>query len=328
CQFTEIAGAVYPDEYEAFLSKMTAINLDIGAILSNLCIVKTDFYDRLFVSTVWPLVVLSALAGICYIARKRNRSTQMPETAVQRKYLEAGLFVLLFVYSSVSFTIFQTFVCQDLDDGSAYLRADYSVKCWTQNYDAYRTYASVMACVYPVGVPAVFWWWLARNRRCLKEPDRQAMPHLLPFRGLWSAYKPSCYYYEVVECSRRVFLTGAAVFVLPNSADQIAVVLLVAVIFTFISESLSPFENKYDMWLYRWGNAVLLVSMYIALLLKVELAAEASRISVAMTALLIATNVCMFVAVVVQAGLLVKGLILSRRIEDVHSAPSSFDWGA
>ncbi|CAM9133628.1 unnamed protein product, partial [Laminaria digitata] len=309
CQFTEIAGAVYPDEYEAFLSKMTPINLDIGAILSSLCIVKTDFYDRLCFSTVWPLVVLSALAGISYITRKRNRRTQTSETVVQSKYLATGLFVLLFVYSSVSFTIFQTFVCHNLDDGNGYLRADYSVKCWTPKHDVYRMYASVMVCVYPVGVPAVFGWWLARNRRSLKEPDRQAMQHLTSFRGLWSAYKPSCHYYEVVECSRRVLLTGAAVFVSPNSAEQIAVVLLVAVIFMFISESLSPFENKYDMWLYRWGNAVILVSMYIALILKVELAAEQSRISVAMTALLIAANACMIATVIVQVALLVKGLI-------------------
>ncbi|CAN0486036.1 unnamed protein product, partial [Laminaria digitata] len=85
-------------------------------------------------------------------------------------------------------------------------------------------------------------------------------------------YNPSCYYYEAVECSRRITLTEAAVFVIPNSRDQIAVLFVLAILFTFISEALSPFAINAGMWLYRWGNAVILGSMYVALLLDVELA--------------------------------------------------------
>lgn len=320
-QFTEIAGAVYPDGYEAFLSRMTAINVDIGSILSNLCIVKTDFYDRLLISTLWPLVTLVALSGISYIIRKRARSTQIPETVLQDKFLATGLLVMFFVYSSVSFTIFQTFVCDDLDDGNAYLRADYSVKCRTEKHGAYITYASVMVFVYPIGIPAFFGWWLARNRRDLGETDKQETTRIRAFRGMWSAYKPSCCYYEVVECCRRALLTGAAVFVLPNSADQIAVVLLVVVIFMFIFESLSPFKSKHDTWLYRWGNAIIIVSMYVALLLKTDLAGADSRISIAVTAVLVAANVCMVTSVLVQV---VKRICLCRRVEDVYNAPSTF----
>ncbi|CAN0486022.1 unnamed protein product, partial [Laminaria digitata] len=39
------------------------------------------------------------------------------------------LFIVFFVYSSVSFTIFRTFVCDDLDDGTSPLRADCSLVC-------------------------------------------------------------------------------------------------------------------------------------------------------------------------------------------------------
>ncbi|CAM9138642.1 unnamed protein product, partial [Laminaria digitata] len=227
-------------------------------------------------------------------------STERTEPVVQRKHLAAGLFIVCFVYASVSFNIFQTFVFDDLDNGYAYLRADYRIKCCTEKHDAYRTYAGVMVLSYPIGV-AVFGWWLARNRDDLEEPDRLEIAHLKSVRGLWSAYKPSCYYYEVVECSRRVVLTGAAVFALPNPADQIAVVMLVAVVFMFISESIFPFKMKYDMWLYRWGNAILLISMYVSLLLKVELTREERDVSMAMTTLLIAANVIMIAIVIVQA---------------------------
>ncbi|CAM9983219.1 unnamed protein product [Laminaria digitata] len=146
------------------------------------------------------------------------------------------------------------------------------------------------------------------------------MAHLDSFRGLWGAYNPSCYYYEVVECSRRVALTGTAVFILPNSADQIAFIFLLAILFTFVSESLSPFATKADMWLYRWGNAIILGSMYVALLLKVELADKESKTSSLMTTLLIAANVLLVMTVVVQGLLLVKGLYMSSR---VYPSPSA-----
>lgn len=53
----------------------------------------------------------------------------------------------VFVYSSVSFTVSQTFVCDSLDDGKAYLRSEYIITFNTQRYGAYFVYASLMACV-------------------------------------------------------------------------------------------------------------------------------------------------------------------------------------
>lgn len=330
-QFTEIAGAVYPDEYEAFLSKLTAINLDVGIIISNSCIVTTDFYDRLLLATIGPAIVLFFLFGILFMVRRRQANHNEATAPLwQHKRASTALFILFFVYSSVSFTIFQTFVCDDLDDGNSYLRADYSIHCSTKRHLVYTTYASVMVCIYPVGIPAFFGWWLAANRHDLVEPDREEMSHLKAFRGLWAAYSPRCYYYEVVECCRRIVLTGAAVFVLPNSVEQIAIILLLAVVFTFISESLSPFGTNSDMRLYRWGNAIVLASMYVALILKAGLTDAGSQSSSAMTVLLIAANVFLMVTVVVQAALLVRGLYTPTVVEQVHplSSRSSFQMSA
>lgn len=311
-QFTEIAGAVYPDEYEAFLSTMTLVKFDIGSIMSSSCLVSTDFYHRLVISTVAPLVTLLACVGSYAIATTRNRNSRTAGPIVKHKHLSVGLFIVFFVYSSVSFTIFQTFVCDPLDDGSAYLRADYSITCYTGVHTAYLAYASVMVCVYPVGIPAFFAWWLVRNRQELESPGRETVPQLQSYRCLWAAYKPSSYYYEVVECGRRIVLTGAAVFILPDSPEQVAFVLFFAVVFMFVSESISPFESKTDMWLYRWGNGIILASMYVALLIKADLADKESQGSSAITALLIAANVFMVFTVAVQAVLLMRGICVSK----------------
>ena len=317
CQFNEIAGAVYPDEYEAFISRMAFSNVDITFILSNFCIMRTNFYDRLLLATLGPFCLLFALASSYTIAKRRNGNAELMVSVVKRKHLSTVLFATFVLYSSVSFTIFQTFICDTLAEDAQYLRADYSISCQTEEYKVYRLYAMLIVCIYPVGIPGVFGWWLVSNRRDLEKPDRETVAELKPFRGLWAAYQPSRYYYEVVEYGRRVLLTGAAVFVLPGSSAQIAAILLVAVVFMFISESLSPFESRTDMWVYRWGNVIIFASMYVALLLSVEVTGDASPGTHVVSALLITANVVLILAVVVQALIAVKGLCAPVKVEQV-----------
>ncbi|CAM9337471.1 unnamed protein product, partial [Laminaria digitata] len=303
---------VYPEGYESFLSSMSLVNFDFTAILSSSCLFAPDFFDRLVLSTVAPLVMLLACAVTYNIAKTRNRNSNTAGPIVKHKHLSIVLFMVFFVYSSVSFTIFQTFVCDSLDHDKAYLRADYSIACFTKRHKAYQIYACLMVFVYPVGIPAFFAFWLVSHRRQLKNSNREIMSDLKSYRALWGGYRPQCYYYEVVECGRRIVLTGAAVFILPGSADQVAIVLLFAVVFMFVSESLSPFNSKSDMWLYRWGNGIILASMYVALLLKVDFDMEGSKSSSAITALLIAAHVFMIFTVAVQAFLLMRALCASQ----------------
>ncbi|CAM9428829.1 unnamed protein product [Scytosiphon promiscuus] len=304
-QFGTIAGFVYPDAYQKFLDALLPVNLDIGSILSYSCLVTTGFYDRLVIATIAPVAVLAALGATFFVARRRNAGSLLALRTVRHKHLSAALFVMFFVYSSVSFTVFQTFVCETLDDGVSYLRADYSLTCDTPAYRWFRVYAAIMVCIYPIGIPATFAVLLGRNRRDLRDANRDKMAHLEPLVDLWGAYKPSRYYYEVVECGRRIMLTGVAVFVLPDSAAQIAVVLLLAVVFLFISESLSPFAKGIDMGLYRWANGIILASMYVALLLKVDVSKEGNGTLSAFVSVLIAANIFMVVCVIVQSILLV-----------------------
>ncbi|CAM9541659.1 unnamed protein product, partial [Laminaria digitata] len=302
---------VYTDEYQDFLAAMALVNVDIGYILSSSCLLATDFYNRLVLATVAPMVICLACAVTFFIAKMRNRTSNTAGPIVKHKHVSMVLFVVFFVYSSVSFTIFQTFVCDSLDDGNDYLRADYSITCNTERHTAYTACAWLMVLVYPVGVPAFFAFWLVSHRRELQNPRRETVSSLKPYPSLWAAYNPSCYYYQVVECGRRIVLTGAAVFVLPGSAEQVAIVLFLAVAFMLVSEALCPFRSITDMWLYRWGNGIILASMYVALLLKVDLAEEDSRSSSAITVLLIAANVFMIFTVAVQAVLLMRGLCAS-----------------
>lgn len=62
---------------------------------------------------------------------------------------------------------------------------------------------------------------------------------------------PDLYYYEVIECGRRILLTGVLIFISPHSATQAAM----ACIFAFASllgfEIMRPHMDPTDSWLYR-----------------------------------------------------------------------------
>ncbi|CAN0326574.1 unnamed protein product [Ectocarpus sp. 6 AP-2014] len=266
---------------------------------------RTNFYHRLLFATILPLVILLVLAGAYRVAKKRNERSEAALVEVKRKHLSVALFIVFFMYSSTSLTIFQTFVCDELDDGVFYLRADHSLTCSSSQHPFFVTLAVFMVLVYPIGVPLVVLKWLYNHSEKLKHTDRDENPHLASFSSIWTPYKPSRYYFEVIEFGRRLALTGVATFVFPGSAAQIAIVLLLAVVSLFVSESLSPFHSSIDMGLYRWGNGVVLGSMYVALLLKVDVSREGTDTVSAFAGVLIAANVVMVVAVIAHSAYMV-----------------------
>ena len=320
-QFSAIAGNVYPEGYTNFVAKLTPVNFDVGLFLSYSCILTTDFYDRLVISTITPIIMLLALAGSYLIGKKRNSGSEEAIQVVQHRHQSAALFLLFLVYSSVSYTIFQTFACDDLVDGKSYLRADYSLECSISRHNAHKAYARVMACVYPVGIPVVFAFCLARHRHDLVKPNRDGIPHLEPLNSLWAAYRPSRYYFEVVECGRRISLTAIATFVFPNSTAQVSMVLLFAVVFVFISETMAPFKEAVDMGLYRWGNAIIVASLYVAFLLKVDI--ETKQSTSAYSSVLVAANVFMAVVVVVEVVHFIVGWYRAKVAMRPGQAPAS-----
>ncbi|CAN0368499.1 unnamed protein product, partial [Scytosiphon promiscuus] len=176
----------------------------------------------------------------------------------------------LLIYSTVSSSIFQTFACDHLDDGRSFLRADHSLECYTNTHKAFMAYAGVMVAVYPVGIPACYALVLYRSRDCLKAGQGASTAEAAIAKELWAPYRPQVYYYEVVDCFRRVLLSGAVVFVYPNSAGQVAASVLLAVMFATVLMALNPYEGRWHTWIARTGHAVVILSMYLTLLQKVD----------------------------------------------------------
>lgn len=121
----------------------------------------------------------------------------------------------------------------------------------------------------------------------------------------------------MVECCRRIALTGIAVFVYPESSAQLAIVLLLAVVFMVVSEILVPFERSVEMWLYRAGHYIVFASMYLALLLRVDVSDEQAR----------SQDVFSGVLVIAHAGIVLiviaNGVLMFMGWADVSSSDDS-----
>jgi len=79
------------------------------------------------------------------------------------------LFVLFLIYPSTSAAVFATFQCEELSDGTRWLRADLSVDCASDFHTLFRYYAGLMVIVYPLGTPLFYLFLLRRNRARLDK---------------------------------------------------------------------------------------------------------------------------------------------------------------
>ena len=123
--------------------------------------------------------------------------------------------------------------------------------------------------------------------------------HPKPFNGVWVAYKPSRYCYEVVECGRSTSLSVNAAFVRANSAAQVSIAFVFAVVFVFISEASSPVEKNDDRRLYRQGNGVVVASMYVSFLMNIDVGKETQHDFFTYTGVLSFANAFVVVTVLI-----------------------------
>ncbi|CAM9881399.1 unnamed protein product [Choristocarpus tenellus] len=298
-QFASVANVTYPDVYESFLKGVDFINLDLGWIVSVGCIVDTDFHDRMLATTISPLVVTALLAGTYIVAVHRTRNSEDALLKVRHRHASMILLLTFLVYSPVSSSVFRMFACDPLD-GKTYLRADYRILCTDSKHRALPVYAAMMIAVYPVGIPLLYAILLFQCRNILSDDSREGNLRVRPIADLWTPYRPERFYYEVVEYFRRIFLTGIVVFIAPNTAAQIAVTALLAFAFFTVSEVLSPYASKVDTWLSRWGHIVVFLTMFFALLLKVDVSTEDDDSQGVFSVFLVGIHDFMILAVVME----------------------------
>ena len=100
-------------------------------------------------------------------------------------------------------------------------------------------------------------------------------------------------------------LTGIMVFIYPNTTAQIAVTLAMAFVFALVFERLNPYENRMDRWVARIGHIMVVLTMFVALLTKVDVSREGTQSQDIFAAILVTAHIAMVLTGVTEAVLLI-----------------------
>ena len=277
------------------------VQIDIPQAMPIACIAPIGFFGALVIRTALPLLVIMMLAGL-------SKLFKLYEKENIAKMLSSGWFFVLFlVYPSCVSAIFQAFMCYELDDGSAYLRVDYSVQCYAENKGAYSedykgvmAYAILMTFIYPLGTPLLYVAVLYANLKKIAKVDRLERP-LMKFIGspktegatgifyqsvhdnirentlgsgglpkLTDGYEMKVYWFEVFECVRKICLIGLPIFFEPGSSAQLITGLLVCFLSYGMYSSYEPYIKDSDDLLAKVCQVSLFFSLVSSIALKME----------------------------------------------------------
>ena len=206
--------------------------------------VPYNHYTHLIVSCVFPLVI-AGMIGLSYLSLKDGAD----KAEATSRHANAFLLLTFLVLPSTSMSIMRTFHCESIESAGSWLIADYALECDTSKHGAHSLFAGFMMAVYPIGIPALYFVLLYRHKGLINPPaedvgsalrTRDGSEALKPISFLFKYYKPSCWYFEVLESLRRVLLTGGIIF-FGTGALRAAVGLVVALLTVIVYREVSPY---------------------------------------------------------------------------------------
>ena len=236
-----------PSSLRAILDAFAFIDLNVPEVLPLRCVIQdTSFFIvKLVGATIVPLGVIAMLGLFALLARRCSASFVGYTCA-------ASAFLILYVcYNRAATLIFVFFQCDTLsgpgESGLRFLLADTTIDCDSSIYAGWTAYTIAMALVWPVGVPAVLAGMLMRERRALRDQRGLAAfdpthfkQHAVAVWVLISPYKPKRFFFEVFEFVRKASLVFLPLFMVPGSANQHTLVIVILVIWWMVMALLHP----------------------------------------------------------------------------------------
>jgi hypothetical protein len=346
--FSQIIGIVdsvyeipFPPRFLELLAKLSILSFDFMGFANFGCLPNYNFYGQLVATTLIPLTVMVVLIAIY------SRAT---EPALQGMCIQ---FLLLFTYlilPSTSTAIFKIYPCVVLDDGTRWLKADYSINCDDGNRAGMLTYAAAMIMVFPMGITFMFGYLLFTNRKSIcpstQEWTRIGGIEMIPpdaeskaeenalvvqrtkltkdvrdmkqIAFLFREYECRYWWFEAFECIRRLMLTGGTVLFLPGSSTQIVIGMLIALMSIQVYARTQPYladDNDILAMIAQWA---VFFTLFSGLLLKINVSQTDGYDSSVFLALLMLVNL---LVIIFGCSSLVYSLWVELRPESVASKP-------
>eukprot|EP00964_Phaeocystis_antarctica_P026284 scaffold14804_cov74-Phaeocystis_antarctica.AAC.2 len=268
-----------PAAVASLLDVFDVLNPSIEALGVPLsCLQLGTFFNQLLFLVLSPcvlglLVLVRSIAAEVYAKRK----TASLKAGLIRA-LPYLLYILFYAFPLVSSRAFQAFDCEEFDDGTRFLRVDYSLDCNDAEHGRVTSLAWVAIALYPVCVPLLYLMLLLSARKAILTEQPTDLSRSLTF--LHQDYAPLMFWWEMVEISKKVrcplrcpsltaiacqlpmphfpracapqlFLVGFCVLMSPGSTVQLIIGLTFSLVTTLITSIAEPFQrhghNKFSL---------------------------------------------------------------------------------
>ena len=173
---------------------------------------------------------------------------------VRGQFLMYMFMLLTFTFLiSSSTAAFQYFKCHEFPEADGgtrrFLYKDYSLDCDSSRYKAYVPYALLMILIFPVGIPLFYWVVLRQHKHVLSDEQaikREAsedFPTIGHLTFLTEAYSSKYYYFEVLECVRRLVLASVVGMLPEDGVVAPTLGILLCFMFLYIFIDFRPYRD-------------------------------------------------------------------------------------
>ncbi|GMH89826.1 hypothetical protein TL16_g11577 [Triparma laevis f. inornata] len=302
-----------PPMFSNFMNTIRgAVSLDIVSFMPIGCITSSSNYHYKMLSSTFVPFAIGCLMIFAYKTLSQSNTSAASKELANKIF---GVFLTLsfLILPSTSVMVFSNFACQDFDEGfGSYLKVDYSIDCNGTEHKVFSLYAMAMICVYPIGVPLMYYLLLRRERAMLDPGQRkstfelgseekglekalkvrheleEAHPEIKRLEFLYKNYEPQTYDFEVFETLRKLMLTGGLVFLKPGTGAQIVIAMLMCMAAMKVYAAKRPFIDPDIDTLSEAAQYQLYFVMFSALLMRVNLDGESLQDQKAMDYMMLA----------------------------------------
>jgi hypothetical protein len=156
----------------------------------------------------------------------------------KRRFWKMTLFTMFLIYPHVSSSVLRFFSCEQIN-GVWYLYEDFTLECYTPEYNSYYPMVIFFVLLYPLGVPAFFMYELNRYHKRFGELDIK-----MQLGFLFEPYSSKVWYFEIIEMTYKIAMTGLLAF-LPG-AYQMPTAMCLCVVFLLVLLLGKPYHRSSD----------------------------------------------------------------------------------
>lgn len=161
--FTGNMSLQWPAAFGEFCAAFAFLNVDLTAIFALGCVADMDYFGKVLITFLLPIIVFPTLVIIAYIC---INFTSLDVEMVKTKLWTVGLFFSFLIYPNCCSTFLSTFVCHDVE-GTHYLMADYSLECFDSKWIPYAIVSILGILLFCMGIPATNYILLYSNKHKL-----------------------------------------------------------------------------------------------------------------------------------------------------------------